>query len=616
MFAGREQKSTGRSRRGVTRVLRAGLLVSAIGLMAGVACGNAAESTAGPSEQPNVVVILADDQGWGDLSVNGNRNLHTPNIDSLARDGATFERFYVSPVCSPTRAEFLTGRYHPRGGVYSTSAGGERLDLDETTIADVFRAAGYATAAFGKWHNGMQYPYHPNGRGFDEFYGFCSGHWGHYFSPVLEHNGALVRGRGYVTDDFTDRAMAFIERHRQQPFFVYLAYNTPHSPMQVPDRWWDAFKEKPLISRHRDPEKEDVQHTRAALAMCENIDFNVGRLLRRLDELGLSERTIVVYFSDNGPNGNRYNGGMKGRKGSTDEGGVRAPMFIRWTGHIPAGKTVRQIGAAIDLLPTLADLAGVPVRTARPLDGISLARVPLEEPDDWPDRMIFSHWRGRVSVRTRRWRLDHAGHLFDMIADPGQRMPCEKRFPEVAERLKAAVARWRAEVLAELREDDRPFPVGHPDVVYTQLPARDARFSGTIRRSNRFPNCSYLTHWTRTDDLIEFDVEVLAAGRFEAIVYYTCPAADVGSLVELRLGGAATRARVSPAHDPPLIGAEQDRVPRKESYVKDFRPLSLGLVDLPKGRGRLRLRALEIPGSQVMDFRLLLLKRLPAEGRR
>ena len=139
--------------------------------------------------RPNIVVILADDQGWGDLSVNGNTNLSTPNIDSLARDGALFERFFVCPVCSPTRAEFLTGRYHPRGGVHGVSTGGERLNLDEKTIADTFKAAGYATGAFGKWHNGTQYPYHPNARGFDEYYGFTSGHWGQYFDPPLEHNG-------------------------------------------------------------------------------------------------------------------------------------------------------------------------------------------------------------------------------------------------------------------------------------------------------------------------------------------------------------------------------------------------------------------------------------------
>ncbi|MEA3461855.1 MAG: sulfatase-like hydrolase/transferase, partial [Bacteroidota bacterium] len=148
------------------------------------------------ADQPNVIVILTDDQGWGDLSVHGNSNISTPNIDELSSSGASLENFYVCAVCSPTRAELLTGRYHFRGGVYSTGGGGERLDMDETTIAEIFKAAGYSTAAYGKWHNGMQYPYHPNGRGFEDYYGFCSGHWGNYHSPMLEHNGKIVQGEG------------------------------------------------------------------------------------------------------------------------------------------------------------------------------------------------------------------------------------------------------------------------------------------------------------------------------------------------------------------------------------------------------------------------------------
>ncbi len=170
--------------------------------------------------------------------------LETPNIDRLARSGVTFDRFFVSPVCSPTRAELLTGRYHVRGGVYSTSAGGERLDLDETTIAEIFKSAGYATAAYGKWHNGMQPPYHPNARGFDDFYGFCSGHGGNYFSPMLEHNGQIVRGNGFITDDLFDHGIRFIEEHREGPFLLYLPLNTPHSPMEVPDQWWEKLESR------------------------------------------------------------------------------------------------------------------------------------------------------------------------------------------------------------------------------------------------------------------------------------------------------------------------------------------------------------------------------------
>ena len=558
--------------------------------------------------QPNVVVILTDDQGWGDLSLHGNTNLSTPHIDSLARDGAQFDRFFVCPVCSPTRAEFLTGRYHPRSGVYSTSAGGERMDLDEVTIADVFRAAGYRTAAFGKWHNGMQYPYHPNGRGFELFYGFCSGHWGNYFDPMLERNGEIIKGNGFLVDDLTSQAMKFMEQHREEPFFVYLPYNTPHSPMQVPDAYWERFQAKELKMHHRDGKENDL-HLRAALAMCENIDWNVGRILAKLHELHVEDDTIVVFFHDNGPNGNRWNGDMKGRKGSTDEGGVRSPLLVRYPAKVSAGRNVKQIAGAIDLLPTLSQLAGIETPQIRkPLDGRSL--VPLLENDgpvDWPERLLFSHWRGRVSVRSQRYRLDAKGNLFDLVNDPGQRSPLENL--AIAKRMQKAVDAWKRELLPELESDERPFVVGHPEYAVTQLPARDAQFTGSIRRSNRFPNCSFLTNWISKDDTIYWDIEVPRGGLFDVEVYYTCPSRDVGATVELSFLDEHARGKVSVAHDPPLQGAEHDRSPRAESYVKEFRPLSLGTLQLKKGRGRIALRAVEMPGDQVMDFRLMMLRR-------
>ncbi|MBX6314205.1 MAG: arylsulfatase [Isosphaeraceae bacterium] len=571
-------------------------------LLGVVVCGGAVPA----AERPNIVVILADDQGWGDLSIHGNTNLSTPNIDSLARDGALFERFFVCPVCSPTRAEFLTGRYHPRGGVWNVSTGGERLDLDERTIADLFKAAGYTTAAFGKWHNGTQFPYHPRGRGFDEYYGFCSGHWGDYFSPPLEHNGRIVRGEGYITDDLTNHALAFIAENRDRPFFCYLPFNTPHSPMQVPDRFYDKFQNADLPQRYHGPQREDLAMTRAALAMCENIDWNVGRVLKRLDELGLAEKTIVVYFSDNGPNSWRWNGGMRGRKGSTDEGGVRSPLLVRWPGHVRPGTRITPIAAAIDLLPTLADLAGVSIAGGKPLDGISVAPLLLgnTEAADWPDRMIFSHWNGRVSVRTQQYRLDASGRLYDLTRDPGQERDIAQDRPEVATRLAEAVERWKRELLPGLKDDDRPFPVGYREFPITHLPARDGVPHGNIRRSAKAPNCSFFTQWTSTDDRITWDIEVATSGRYEVVLYYTCAAADVGSTLELSFLGRQLRGRVVEAHDPPLRGAEHDRVPRAgESYVKDFRPLRLGVLELPRGRGSLSLRAVEIPGRQVIDLR-------------
>jgi arylsulfatase A-like enzyme len=556
--------------------------------------------------RPNVVVILTDDQGWGDLSISGNTDLSTPNIDSLARDGVSLDRFFVCAVCSPTRAEFLTGRYHPRGGVRGVSTGGERLNLDERTIADVFKAAGYATGAFGKWHNGTQYPYHPNGRGFDEYYGFTSGHWGTYFDPPLDHNGKTVRGEGYITDHLTDRAIGFIEQNKGRPFFCYVPYNTPHSPMQVPDKFFAKFKGLDLKML---PEtgREDLAHTRAAFAMVENIDWNVGRILKKLDDLKLAEDTVVVYFHDNGPNGWRWNGGMKGRKGGVDEGSIRSPCFIRRPKHLPAGRRVPQIAGAIDLLPTLADLAGLPLPGGKPLDGVSL-RPLMTGGDDaaaaWPDRMIFSHWNGRVSVRTQRHRLDDAGHLYDMQADPGQRRDIAAQNKDVALRLLDEQKRWKAEMLAGLKRDDRPFTVGYKQFPITHLPARDGVPHGNVKRSAPAPNCSFFQNWTSTDDSITWDVDVATAGRYEAVVLYTCPKAEVGSTVEVSLNGSRISAKVAEAHDPPLAGAENDRVSRKgESYVKDFKPLRLGELELKSGRGSLTLRALDVPGTQVMDVR-------------
>ncbi len=574
-------------------------------LVALLGCG-AAER---PEEKrPNFLVILTDDQGWGDLSVHGNTNLATPHVDSLAEDGALFERFFVSPVCSPARAEFLTGRYHVRGGVQGTSAGSERLDLDEHTIAETFEAAGYATGAFGKWHNGGQHPYHPNARGFEEYYGFTSGHWAHYFDAPMDHNGEMVTGEGYIIDDLTRHALAFIEQNRDRPFFAYVPYNTPHSPMQVPDRFYEKFDGAELAMRNREPEREDIEHTRAALAMCENIDWNVGRMLAKLDELGIAGDTIVLFFTDNGPNGWRWNGGMKGRKGSTDEGGVRVPLLVRWPGRIQAGLRVAQIAAAIDLLPTLADLAGIPIRAEKPLDGVSLKPLLVGGDEPWPERHIFAYWRGRASIRTQQYRLDQEGQLFDLTADPGQRTDVAADHPEVTATLKTELAAFEKEAASELGgEEKRPFTVGYATT--TRLPARDGVPSGGVERSNRFPNDSYFLNWKTTDGRITWSIEVGEAGEYEAVVYYACPPADTGSAIELSFGESRITARVDEAHDPPLIGAEQDRVPRMESYTKNFRPMELGVLTLPAAEGELVLRATEIPGSQAMEVQSIVLTR-------
>ncbi len=563
---------------------------------------------------PNVLLIMTDDQGWGDLSLNGNLDLSTPNIDQLGKTGVRFDRFFVSPVCAPTRAEILTGRHHVRTGVYGISSGGERIDNNEQTLAEVFKSNGYQTAAYGKWHNGMQAPFHPNSRGFDDFYGFCSGHWGNYYNPLLEHNGKLVKGDGFIIDDLSDRGIDFIEKNKDQPFFLYLPFNTPHSPMQVPDRFWEKFKNKALSQKGSSgpfKTQKQIDHTRAALAMCENIDWNVGRVIDQLRNNNLLENTIVIYLSDNGPNGNRWNGEMKGIKGSTDEGGVRSPMIINWPSKIPKGKIIREIASGIDLLPTLKELVGIQDPPKNPLDGMSLKPLLMKENPKWQDRYIFNYWKGKLSVRNQNYRLGNDDQLFDMVNDPNQKKDISLKKLQIHKDLLLAKEKWKQTVGIELpAKDNRPFYIGHTSLQTTQIPARDGTPSGDIKRSNRYPNCSYLTHWINLEDSITWEAEVPQKGDFEVTVYYTCAEDAIGSIFEVSFGDAKIQGKITEAYHPDQYGAAEDRVLRQESYVKDFKPLKMGILHLKKGKGTLILKGVKKTGKALMDFRLMLFKRL------
>jgi len=573
--------------------------------------------------RPNVVIFLADDAGWGDYSHSGNTQVRTPNIDSIAKGGVSLDRFFVQPVCAPTRAEFLTGRYHPRGGVRGVSTGQERLDLGEKTVADAFKAAGYATGAFGKWHNGSQWPYHPMARGFDEYFGHTSGHWGEYFDAPLEENGRMIRTQGYIVDVCTDRALTFIEKNKDKTFLCYVPFTTPHSPWAAPKQDWQRFKDKPITQTATVPGQEVADQTRCALAMMENQDWNIGRVLAKLREHKLEENTIVLYFSDNGPNSMRWTGGMKGRKGTTDEGGVRSVCYLRWPAKLPAGHTVSQIAGAIDLLPTLTALAGIPRVGDKPLDGRDLTPLLTKQQVNWPERMIFSTWSGNVSVRSQTHRFDNTGRLFDMIADPGQTTPINDQQPALAAKLADAVKAWQQEMfsasgLAKPRGvggnavDPRPIPVGYREFPFTMLPARDGKPRGGVRRSSGAPNCSYFVNWTSRDDSMVWLLDVHTAGRYEVTVDYTCPLPDAGATIELSFNNARLTGKVVPGWDPPLY-TNQDTLPRPpgESQMKEFRTLKLGEIALPKGPGPLTLRALEIPGKSVMDMRRVTLTLLP-----
>jgi len=428
---------------------------------------------------------------------------------------------------------------------------------------------------------------------------------------MLEHNGKIVKGDGFLVDDLTNHGIQFIKENKNNPFFLYLPLNTPHSPMQVPDTYWNRLKDKELALKYLGEESSTITHTKAALAMVENIDYNVGRVINKLKELELEENTIVIYLSDNGPNGWRWNGNMKGRKGATDEGGVRTPFLMQWKETISAGKTISKIGSAIDILPTLAELAGIDVNTQKPIDGKSLAPLLMEEYPNWKNRLIFNHWNGKTSVRSENYRLDHEDKLYNIVADRAQKNDISEQFPKVVDSLKKAKNDWLTNIAPMTAEtDDRPIALGHPDYKYTQIPARDGIPHGNIKRSNRFPNDTYFTNWKNVKDFITWDIEVLEDGKFEVEIYYTLKEEDAGVAVQLSHGTSMLVTRITETYDPPLIGMENDRDLRDESYVKEFKPKRLGEIFLRKGRRQLILQSPNMDGNGGIDIRLLLFKKI------
>ncbi|UHG94394.1 arylsulfatase [Spirosoma oryzicola] len=554
--------------------------------------------------KPNVVFILTDDQGWGDLSLHGNRFLQTPNLDRLARSGAQFDRFFVSPLCAPSRASLLTGRYHLRTGTISVTQGWERMRSDELTLAEVFRQNGYATGCFGKWHNGEHAPEDPNGQGFDEFLGFCAGHWNNYFNTELQHNDRMVSTKGFITDVLTDAALEFIDKNKSQPFFCYIPFNAPHSPHQVPDRYFDKYKAEGL-----DDELASIY------GMVENVDDNVGRLLTKLDQLGLTQNTIVVFATDNGPNGHRFNGDMKGIKGSVDEGGVRVPLFVRWPGKIRTQTRIKPNAAHIDLLPTLADLCDLHFKPAHPLDGLSLKGLLLGKTNTLPDRLLFTHVAGVNNnllpaepggARTDQYRLVRQKgqtHLYDMLSDPSQTTDLSAKLPQQVQTMQTAYNRWFDDVSASINLF-RPAPVASHRVL---LQAPEAHFSSkvTYKQGNGWAN-DWLINWQSPADSIWWDVVVSRPGAYQLSLQYTAPDAARGTILTLTTGNQTLQQTLPRGFDPPLIPSP-DRVPRKEVYEKTWALLPLGKLELPVGNHRILLRAASIPKGQVAEVKALLL---------
>lgn len=581
-------------------------LLGALALTAtAIAPSPAASGGAIAPERPNILLIMTDDQGWGDVRSHGNRLIDTPVMDALAASGVRFDRFFVSPVCAPTRASLLSGRYHLRTGVHGVTRGFETMRSEEVTIAEILKKEGYATGCFGKWHNGAHFPCDPNGQGFDEFFGFCGGHWNNYFDTTLQHNDRMVKTKGYIADVVTDAAIQFMEQNRDIPFFCYVPYNPPHSPFQVPDNYYDKYKNRGL-----DDELACVY------AMCENIDDNMGRLLRKLDSLRLRDKTIIIFLTDNGPNTDRFNGGMRGRKGSVHEGGIRVPCFVNWQGHIPEGKTIPYIASHIDILPTIVEFCGLPEPETLPLDGKSLVPLIKGENADWQDRMIFTHWAGRGSVRTQRFRLTLEGEkaeLFDMVLDPAETEDVSARHPDIFNSLRNAYAGWHREAASDGFEPV-PIALGYDERQVVELPGHEGFLAPAGGKGIDYKGASgwandYITNWTSVGSFVYWEVDVVSSGTYEFALKYACSAGDTGARICLEIGNEGIESVLERAHHPRQIPSP-DRVPRKEVYEWEWAEHYMGRLTLSKGKTRLAVKAKEIKGRQVMDLKSVLIKKV------
>ncbi len=582
--------------------------------------------TAAEVRKPNVLLILTDDQGYGDLRYNGNSKIDTPVLDRLAKQSTRFEHFMVSPLCSMTRASLLTGRYNLRTGCGSVTRGLEAVRSDEVMIPEVLKQAGYATGMFGKWHIGEYYPSHPRGQGFDEFLGMPQGHWDNYFDPQLEHNGKMIQTKGYISDVLTDAAMKFISDNQDKPFFCYLPFNAPHTPMQVADSYYDKYKGRGI----------DDNKTAAIYGMIQNIDENLGRLFELLDDLKLADDTIVIFMSDNGaegPEGSRFNAGMRGMKGSVHEGGMRVPCFVRWPGKIKADQNIKQLSAHLDMLPTIAELCGIDLNQVKtkPLDGHSLAPLLLGQKADGPiERQVFSRvirwWALKGveepvlasvdmpypgAVRTQRWRAVNEGEdwqLFDMQADPSQKKNVASEHKQVIGRLSKVYDDWFVDVRKVPIE--RPvIDIGHSDWPETKLTVPEARMDEGLRWYNGWGFAhDWITDWKKAGEKIWWETKIINGGRYKVSLKYACDEDMIGTKLQVSASGSSVEGVIRAAHAPKPV-QRLTRI-KKKRFVQTFTTQELGEIELKSGESKVMMELTHPANKTTLDVHSLILKRV------
>ena len=562
------------------------------------------ESQKTEQSKPNIILIMSDDQGWGDMELAGNKIIDTPHLNTIATNGTQFERFYVNPMCAPTRASLLTGKYNLRTG---TSWVGRRTDflrLNETTIAEILKTEGYATGCYGKWHLGAYGPYHPNERGFDDYTGILEGATRNYYNTEMNNNGKNYRTNDYITDVLTDSALSFIERNKSKPFFCYIPYNVPHHPFQVPVEYFNKYKESGVA--------EDNVAT--VYGMIDNMDENIGRILQRIEEYNLTENTIIIFMSDNGPAFFRYNDGLAGKKAGVSEGSVRVPFYIQWKGKIPEGRRIFDIAAHIDILPTLLDAAGINLDRKLGVDGISLMPLIIEDNNPEPDRMIFTHQTifGRSEIipgglRTQKYRLEkwqNDYELYDMQNDPSQKRNIAGKKPGLTNELIQKYEAWYANVTKDGLEKP-PVPVGYPGYDSVGIIAPDALISQNLKYSGRYGWVDdYVINWKNTNDSVIWEIDVYEAGEYNFIMHYYCDNNNPGA--EFKLSGSnGTIDNIVTETKPQKVVLEEihnmNNPPKNIYWLK----LELGSMHLDKGPQKLLLQAVNIPGEYAAEVRKL-----------
>lgn len=450
---------------------------------------------------PNVILVMTDDQGYGDLSCHGNPILKTPHLDRLYAESVRFTDFHVSPFCTPTRAALLTGNHAGYTGAFRTSSGRTMMHRDEKTLANLFADAGYATGMVGKWHLGDNAPHRPQDRGFQDVVwhrcggiGQASDYWGNdYFGDTYERNGTFEKFEGYCTDVWFREGMRFVRVNKDKPFFLYLSLNAPHGPYRVPEEWAVPYKGNP-----------DVPNPNF-YGMIANIDHNMGLLRQQLIDLALTENTILIFMTDNGTSAgfvldrddpnygplnslpvSGYNAGMRGRKSSVYDGGHHVPLFIHWPeGNLKGGKDIPTLAAHIDVLPTLADLCDINVDGTYQPDGLSLTPLLKGSSVSWKRTHLIEQYLGGPYgdkmppqpnefsvVMTERWRLVNSGEerLFDIQADPTQTTNVANDHPEVVSKLRALYEPFWAKVSQRLTpvRIDIGNPAENPTVLCSQ----------------------------------------------------------------------------------------------------------------------------------------------------